>query len=123
MAAVPAPDAAGMPAWEAVPGPVMLLREDGALCASNAALREFLRLEAAERSGLAWERRLPEPARGSLHAALATRRDFRLEFDVDDGAGRRATVDCAAHWIEAGRHHVCLLHDITAARQAQAAAE
>jgi diguanylate cyclase (GGDEF)-like protein/PAS domain S-box-containing protein len=123
MAAVPAPNAAGVPAWEAVPGPVLLLRDDGALCESNAALREFLGLGPADGSGSAWERRLREPARRSLHAALAAHRDFRLEFEVEDGAGRLATVDCAARWIEAGRHHVCLLHDITAVRRAQAAAE
>jgi diguanylate cyclase (GGDEF)-like protein/PAS domain S-box-containing protein len=123
MAAAPAPDAADMAAWEAVPAPLLLLRDDATLCGSNAALRELLGLGPQDGCGHGWERRLAEPALRALRDALATHHDFRLELDLEDGAGRSATVECAAHWVEARRHAVCLLHDITTARRAQVAAE
>jgi diguanylate cyclase (GGDEF)-like protein/PAS domain S-box-containing protein len=121
MAAAPAPKLA--PVWDAVPGMILRVGADGAALESNAAFRAFLGLAEDAVAGHAWERLLPDASRRVLLEALGERTDFRLQIELLRGSGVAATVECAGHWVDADACFVCLLHDVTAASEAQAAAQ
>ena len=120
MAAVPAPKA--VTPWDAIPGMVVVLRPDGTALEGNAAFRAFARPD-ADVAGRGWEQVLPEASKLALKAALAERVDFRLQLEVVPGAGDAGAFEWAGRWCPEQQHYVCLLHDMTAASRAQAAAQ
>ena len=122
MAAVPAPETRGMPVWDVVPGMVLLVRDDGTVVETNSAFREFFGLATDAPAGHLWERALPDASRLALHRWLEQRRDFRMQFDAVRGDRGKASLECAGRWLAEHAHYVCLLHDVSAATEAEAAA-
>ena len=123
MAAVPAPKASVTPAWDDLPGLVLLVGTDGSVRAANADFCAFFGIDAAALGTADWDWRLTEASRAALRAALAACGDFTLQLEATGAGDRPAWLECAGRWIEADRGYVCLLHDITAATRAQAAAQ
>ena len=124
MSALPQPRIADADVWDALPSSVLLLAPDGAALRVNRALSRFCCLDAAALAGLRWLDLLPEAgSRRPLLDALARRRDFQLALAMrlpgSDGGMRDAWVDCAAQWQPEGGHYVCVLHDMSTARQAE----
>ena len=85
----PHPKTHGLPAWDAVPGMVLLVRDDGTVLETNSTFREFFGLGTDAAAAELWERALPDASRLALHRSLEQRRDFRMQFAaVRDGPRR-----------------------------------
>ncbi|MBP5990539.1 MAG: EAL domain-containing protein [Piscinibacter sp.] len=111
-------------AWDALPGPVLLLDAQGSALHVNPAFAAFARRDAAHLLGRAWQELLDADSRRGLLAQLAQPADFATALFVSGSAAGEgaAWVEWAAHWqAEAGRW-LCLLHDASAAKRSEAEA-
>jgi diguanylate cyclase (GGDEF)-like protein/PAS domain S-box-containing protein len=106
--------------WQSLPGMVLVLSRQGETLYLSGAYRSFVGLpEKGEADGMAAFR--PE-ARTALLEALADGGDFNLQIEVDTGAERPAWVAVTGHRLGELEFYVCLLHDDSAAHDADAAA-
>jgi len=111
-------------AWDALPGPVLLLDAQGSALHVNPAFAAFARRDAEHLLGRAWQELLDADSRRGLLALLAQPADFATALFVSGSAAGEgaAWVEWAAHWqAEAGRW-LCLLHDASAAKRSEAEA-
>lgn len=126
MSALPSAHTPPPSPWDALPSPVLLLARDGRAQIVNHAFERFTGLPAAAAAGLGWLDCVAADSQQGLLAALRQPADFqcqvRLAGRAADGAPREAWVDVAAQWDASCSLHVVLLHDTTAARQAELAA-
>ncbi len=112
------PTLAETAAWDALPGMVMLLDEAGGALHVNAALAAFARRDTARLLGRAWQELLSADSRHQLLDLLARRVDFSTALFV---AGV-AWVEWTCRWCAKTRSWLCLLHDASAAKQAESEA-
>ena len=111
-------------AWDALPGPVLLLDAQGSALHVNPAFAAFARRDAAHLLGRAWQELLDADSRRGLRAQLAQPADFATALFVSGSAAGEgaAWVEWAAHWQAAAGRWLCLLHDASAARRSEAEA-
>ena len=111
-------------AWDALPGPVLLLDAQGSALHVNPAFAAFARREASHLLGRAWQELLDADNRRELLALLAQPDDFATSFFVSGSAAGEgaAWVEWAAHWQADAGCWLCLLHDASAARRSEAEA-
>ena len=111
-------------AWDALPGPVLLLDAQGSALHVNPAFAAFARRDAAHLLGRAWQELLDADSRRGLLAQLAQPADFATALFVSGSAAGEgaAWVEWAAHWQAAAGRWLCLLHDASAAKRSEAEA-
>ena len=111
-------------AWDALPGPVLLLDAQGSALHVNPAFAAFARRDAAHLLGRAWQELLDADSRRGLLAQLAQPADFATALFVSGSAAGEgaAWVEWAAHWQPEGERWLCLLHDASAAKRSEAEA-
>ncbi len=124
--------------FDELPAMVLVLDADGHALHLNRACAAFLGL-AADAAGADWLDALDDDSRARLHGELARGRDFSLQLPMRRADASRTWVDLAAHALacdDAARsadgdavppwpaeaRHVCVLHDLTARREAERAA-
>ena len=120
----PDPSIAGQPDWQSLPSPVLVLGAAGDATAINRAFSDFTGLSTAAAGGSGWHSVVSPESLEPLLAALAARRDFRLQIAlqrVAGGAGQ-AWVDVSARWLPVGERYLAQLHDVSAVRMAEAGA-
>jgi diguanylate cyclase (GGDEF)-like protein/PAS domain S-box-containing protein len=123
----PLPAAVDTAFWDALPGMVLRLASDGGVRQVNAALVEFTGVPAPRLLGDGWRALLVEGARSAWDAALAQHRAFSLQLQLTlDGTHTTATggsgwVACEARWNTLQGEWICLLHDVTSGKLAEAA--
>ncbi len=109
--------------WDALPSPVLLLAHDGSALEINRAFVAFTGLAAEAFHGRGWLVSVAAAAQPALLAALQQPKDFGLALQMlrlnAPDVVRPAWVDLAAQWDAGHGHHVCVLHDISAARRAE----
>jgi len=115
---------ATQPDWHALPTPVLVLTAGGDATAVNTAFSEFAGLAADAARGAGWRAVFGAAALAPLLQALAARRDFNLQLALRRGRGDapEVWVDCSARWLPPAERYLCQLHDVSAARQAEAGA-
>ena len=123
MAAVSISDARRASVWDALPGLVLIVGVDGQAHAANAGFCTFFGIDATALIGDSWEGPFAESSRLAMRSALVARRDFTLQLEAANAMGTACWLECSARWSAVDRAYVCLLHDITAATIAQAAAQ
>ena len=111
-------------AWDALPGPVLLLDAQGSALHVNPAFAAFARRDAAHLLGRAWQELLDADSRRGLLAQLAQPADFATALFVSGSAAGEgaAWVEWAAHWQAAAGRWLCRLHDASAAKRSEAEA-
>jgi diguanylate cyclase (GGDEF)-like protein/PAS domain S-box-containing protein len=119
-APIPPPSA---PAWDALPGMVLLLGADGQARFANAALAAFAAQPAQALLGHGWRAILTEAARAEFDAVFECSGDFLVTLELRRGEGRTGCVECSARWLSDRSQCLCLLHDVTAGTLAQASVQ
>ncbi len=126
MSALPSPPPSTPSAWDVLPSPVLLLARDGSALDCNRAFVALTGLGAAAAQGRGWLASVASGAQPALLAALQRAQDFGLTLPMQriDGPGvaRPVWVDLAAQWSAELGGHVCVLHDMSAAKRAELAA-
>ncbi len=120
MAAVPMIPAEAGTAWDALPGPVLLLDAQARAQGANAAMARLAARPPAALLGAGWHELLGDGALGALTRALHAGAEFRLVLPMRAGAG---WIECAGRWLDSGQACLCLLHDVSEGRAAQAEAQ
>ncbi|MFT3666823.1 EAL domain-containing protein [Piscinibacter sp.] len=111
-------------AWDALPGPLLLLDEHGGALHVNAAFAALARRESSHLLGRAWQELFDAGSRRELLAKLAARADFATAVFISGSAAGdgAAWVDWAARWQPGARRWLCLLHDASAVKRSEAEA-
>ena len=124
MAAVPTPPLRDdVSLWDAMPGMLVVLGADGAAAHANAEFCAFLGVTHPAALGAAWQACLGGSSREALLAALRCHEPFAMELEVQRTQGQLAWVKCTARWLPVHLQWVCLWHDFTDSKLAQASAQ
>ncbi|QAZ39847.1 GGDEF domain-containing protein [Methylibium sp. Pch-M] len=110
--------------WDDLPSAVLLLARDGRASHANAAFCRLTGLSAEAARGAGWQRLLTDPDRATLLGALAQGEHLSLPLHLCSPGGhdemrREVWVDCVAQWRPSRGRWVCVLHDVSATRQAE----
>ncbi|HUP07807.1 MAG TPA: EAL domain-containing protein [Caldimonas sp.] len=121
---------AAAPAWETLPGQVVLIGPSGEFRGANTA---FVAAFGGGEAARAWMRHLTPASRKALLEASRACADFSIPLRLDrpptpggetvGGAREEVELECAARWQPHERAFVCLLHDVSAAHRAQVSLE
>lgn len=110
--------------WDDLPSAVLLLARDGRASHANAAFCRLTGLGAEAARGAGWQQLLTDPDRAALLGALVQGEHLSLPLHLcspggHDGMRREVWVDCVAQWRPSRGRWVCVLHDVSATRQAE----
>ncbi len=111
-------------AWDALPGMVLLLDEQGSALHVNAGFAAFARRPPQRLLGRAWQELLDADSRRELLARLAQAEDFSMALFVSGSAAGQgaAWVEWKGRWNAPRRQWLCLLHDASDAKRSEAEA-
>ncbi len=112
--------------WDELPDMALLLAVNGDALRFNRAFAEQWGATGAALSGPPWTDLLTAEAHESLSEALALGHDFTLLLQLRlarPGEETPRWLNCAARWRPDPSNYLCLLHDVTAIRQAELLAE
>lgn len=112
-------------AWEALPGMLVMLDAQGRLLHGNAAFVHFSGRTLDALHGARWQDLLVREQRAPLLEALAAGADFELELPMRCAAPAAEApgwVQWSGRWQAPGQHWLCLVHDISAGKQAESEA-
>ena len=110
VAATPARDDEDAALWDALPGWVLLLTNQGRALYANAALSAFCARSRAQLLGDGWVELLTPASHEALRARLTEPADFELDLELLDASGRAVHVRCAARW-QADRERCACIFD------------
>jgi diguanylate cyclase (GGDEF)-like protein/PAS domain S-box-containing protein len=111
--------------WDELPGMAAVLAVNGRAVRVNHAFVQRLSAPSPILRGPAWTELLVRDSREALHAALALERDFSLLLQLADapsGDPHPDWLSCTARWRPEASNYLCLLHDVSASRQAELSA-
>jgi diguanylate cyclase (GGDEF)-like protein/PAS domain S-box-containing protein len=118
MSNAPPSPAEAAPAWDDVPGILLVLQADGAAQALNAAACHYLGLARDNALGAQWLSQLDADSRAALLSALAQGSRFVLPLRLIDDQGQQRQVTCTAQPSRTAGLTSCLLREQTVDEQA-----
>jgi diguanylate cyclase (GGDEF)-like protein/PAS domain S-box-containing protein len=110
------------PTWDALPGMVLVFDTRAEALYANAALAVWARQSPQSLAGTGWRSAFAPLSAQWLEAAVRRGEPFHLRMEGRGDGDGPTWIDCEARWLAEGAGCICLLHDVTPAVRAQAAA-